>query len=96
MNVVRMQQRHIICASLDGNGMNTKLQSTEVDNAWSRRGNSGTAAPTGTSGTGFKGSDYNSSTLRSDSYNWVMRFGGGNAYDYRVDDNSYVRSVLAF
>ena len=41
MNVVKIQQRHIICASLDGNGMNTKLQSTEVDNAWSRRGNSG-------------------------------------------------------
>ena len=40
MNVVKIQQRHIICASLDGNGMNTKLQSEEVSNAWSR-GNSG-------------------------------------------------------
>ena len=35
-NVVKIQQRHIICASLDGNGMNTSLQNEEVDAAWSR------------------------------------------------------------
>ena len=47
-------------------------------------------------GTGFRSSDYHSSTLRSDSYNWVMKFGTGRATDYRVDNNNYVRSVLAF
>ena len=36
MNVVRIQQQHIICASKDANGMNTKLQSTEVSSSWSR------------------------------------------------------------
>ena len=39
--IVKIQHRHIICASLDGNGMNTKLQSEEVSSAWSRGGNSG-------------------------------------------------------
>ena len=34
MNVVKIQQRHIICASQEG--MNTSLQSTEVSSAWSR------------------------------------------------------------
>ena len=36
MNVVKIQQRHIICASLDGNGMNTMQQSDQVDAGWSR------------------------------------------------------------
>ena len=36
MNVVRIQQQHIICASQEG--MNTSLQSTEVGSAWSRGG----------------------------------------------------------
>ena len=40
MNVVKIQQRHIICASQDQYGMNKSLQSTEVSSAWSRR-NSG-------------------------------------------------------
>ena len=34
MNVVKIQQQHIICASQEG--MNTSLQSTEVGSAWSR------------------------------------------------------------
>ena len=38
MNVVKIQQRHIICVSQEG--MNTSLQNEEVDAAWSR-GNSG-------------------------------------------------------
>ena len=38
MRVVRIQQQHIICASQEG--MNTKLQNSEVGSAWSR-GNSG-------------------------------------------------------
>ena len=38
MNVVRIQQRHIICASQEG--MNTKLQNETVTDAWSR-GNGG-------------------------------------------------------
>ena len=38
MKVVKIQQQRVICASQDG--MNTKVQSEEVDNAWSR-GNSG-------------------------------------------------------
>ena len=33
-NVVKIQQQRVICASQDG--MNTKVQSEEVDNAWSR------------------------------------------------------------
>ena len=40
-NVVKIQQRAcILSGSVDANGMNTKVQSEEVDNAWSR-GNSG-------------------------------------------------------
>lgn len=36
MNVVKIQQQHVICAS-ENYGMNTKLQSTEtVGSAWSR------------------------------------------------------------
>ena len=38
MNVVKIQQQRVICASQYG--MDTKVQSEEVDNAWSR-GNSG-------------------------------------------------------
>ena len=34
-NVVKIQQQRVICASQDG--MNTKVQSEEVDNAWSRK-----------------------------------------------------------
>ena len=37
MNVVKIQQQRVICASYDTNGMNTKVQSEEVDNAWSRK-----------------------------------------------------------
>ena len=37
-NVVKIQQQRVICASQYG--MDTKVQSEEVDNAWSR-GNSG-------------------------------------------------------
>ena len=33
-NVVKIQQQRVICASQYG--MNTKVQSEEVDNAWSR------------------------------------------------------------
>ena len=48
-------------------------------------------------GTGFRSSDYHSSTLRSDRYAWVMRFGGGNANDYHCfTSTSYVRSIIAF
>ena len=36
MNVVMVQQRHIICASLDANGMNKSLQDETVGSAWSR------------------------------------------------------------
>ena len=37
MNVVKIQQRvSILNASVDSNGMNTKLQSSEVGSAWSR------------------------------------------------------------
>lgn len=39
MNVVKIQHQHIICASTDANGMNTKLQSSEVGSAWSRGSN---------------------------------------------------------
>ena len=36
-NVVKIQQRaSILSGSFDSNGMNTKLQSPEVDKAWSR------------------------------------------------------------
>lgn len=38
MKVVKIQQQHVICASQEG--MNTKLQSTQVNSAWSR-GNRG-------------------------------------------------------
>ena len=37
-NVVKIQQQRVICASLDANGMNTKVQSEEVSSAWSRGG----------------------------------------------------------
>ena len=37
MNVIRIQQRQIICASQDG--MNTSLQEEMVTSAWGRRGN---------------------------------------------------------
>jgi hypothetical protein len=41
MNVERIQQQHIICASQDQYGMNKSLQSEEtVDAAWSRQGGS--------------------------------------------------------
>ena len=41
MNLVKIQQRHIICASQDQYGMNKSLQSEEtVDAAWSRQGGS--------------------------------------------------------
>ena len=36
MNVVKIQQQRVICASYDANGMNTKVQSEEVGSAWSR------------------------------------------------------------
>ena len=38
MNVVRIQQQHIICASQDANGMNKSLQNEEVTSAWGRGG----------------------------------------------------------
>ena len=39
--IVKIQQRHIICASQDQYGMNKSLQSEEtVDAAWSRQGGS--------------------------------------------------------
>ena len=34
LQVVKLQQQHIICGS--SNGMNNTLQSTEVGSAWSR------------------------------------------------------------
>ena len=34
MNVVKIQQQRVICAS--NGGMNTKLQGSEVGSAWSR------------------------------------------------------------
>lgn len=37
MQVVKLQQQHIICTS--SHGVNNSLQSTEVDCAWSRGGN---------------------------------------------------------
>ena len=41
MRVVRIQHKcQILAGSTDGNGMNTKLQSTQVNSAWSR-GNRG-------------------------------------------------------
>ena len=36
MNVVKIQQQHIICAS--DNGVNRSLQNTQVNSAWSRDG----------------------------------------------------------
>jgi len=38
MNVVNIQQQHIICAS--DNGVNTSLQNTQVNSGWSRDGGS--------------------------------------------------------
>ena len=38
MNVAKIQQQHIICASQDTFGMNKSLQSEEVYDAWSRGG----------------------------------------------------------
>ena len=35
-NVVSLQQQHIICVSLDPNGMNKNLQDEEVDAAWAK------------------------------------------------------------
>ena len=40
MNVVRIQQQHVICASQDQHGMNKSLQGQKVGSAWSR-GNDG-------------------------------------------------------
>ena len=37
MNVVMIQQQHIVCASLDDNKMNKNLQDEEVEEGWSRR-----------------------------------------------------------
>ena len=36
MNVVKIQQQRVICASLDANGMNKSLQDETVDTGWSR------------------------------------------------------------
>ena len=38
MNVVMVQQQHVICAS--EYGVNTSLQNSEVGSAWSREGGS--------------------------------------------------------
>ncbi len=38
MQVVRIQQQHIVCASQESYGMNRSLQSEEVTEAWSRQG----------------------------------------------------------
>ena len=41
MNVVRIQQQHIICTSGETYGLNNSLQSEEtVDEAWTKRNNS--------------------------------------------------------
>ena len=39
MNVVRIQNQHIICASQDQYGMSKSLQSETVGSAWSRGSN---------------------------------------------------------
>lgn len=36
--IVKIQQQHVICGSLDGNGMNKNLQDETVDTGWSRGG----------------------------------------------------------
>ena len=36
MNVVKIRQQRVICASYDTNGMNKSLQNEEVSSAWSR------------------------------------------------------------
>ena len=39
--VVRLQQQHIICTSVDANGMNKSLQQTEeVNEAWVKKSHS--------------------------------------------------------
>lgn len=54
MVMVNLQHQHLICASMDANGMNTTLQSEEVISGWVKESKKTSGTRSGRKPSGYK------------------------------------------